>query len=217
MSFIVLSSYLLFFPVLMDPSFLPSIWLNWTPANWTDVCFFVFASLKCVSLSGLFTDGKTHCFICLPPANEWMQIAIQVLNQTRIWHPVLHVNGESCSAPLPLSLHSLIRPLPICHSAFFNFPLQSLSFRPPRPPSRLMAGIGSWMPCQTLRADSWQSPCPSFRSVQCVCWACSKTSPTWCIPSLAKMNYLSVSQVVKATLRTGPIGGTLLWQVIDFR
>lgn len=162
---------------------------------------------------------KAHCFICLPRPNEWMQKETEVLNQTRNWHPVLHVNGDPCSALLPFSLYSLILicPFPICHSAFFIFPLLLRWFCPPCPPSRLMPGIGSWMFCQILRAESWQSRCANYIDPCSVCCACSKTSPTWCIPSLAKMNSLSVSQVVKATLKTGPIRGTLLWQVIDFQ
>lgn len=77
------------------------------------------------------------------------------------------------------------------------------------PSLRLLPGIDSWMSCQTLRAESWQSPCPSCRPVQFVCCASSKTSSTWCIPSLAKMNPLPIGQDVKETLRTGSIRGTL--------
>lgn len=76
------------------------------------------------------------------------------------------------------------------------------------PSLRLLPGIDSWMSCQTLRAESWQSPCPSCRPVQFVCCASSKTSSTWCIPSLAKMNPLPIGQDVKETLRTGSIRGT---------
>lgn len=43
---------------------------------------------------------KSRCLICLTFLSQLMQIATWVLNPTSIWHPVLHVNGESCSAQL---------------------------------------------------------------------------------------------------------------------
>lgn len=109
-----------------------------------------------------------HCLIYLPFLNKLMQIVTRVLNQTSIWHPVLHVNGDSCSTPLQFSSYSLILMwLSVTLSSLFSF-----SYRPRSVLASsitLMSCFGCWMSCQTLRVESQQSLCPSCRPVQCEC------------------------------------------------
>lgn len=162
----------------------------------------------CVFLRGIIQFVRLlfrSCIVSSLP-NEWVQVKSKALNQRSVWRLALCVNGDSCFPPPLFTPYSSILRCPLfVSSSLFPPSLLSVWSCPCVPPSWTCVWYLYLNSLPNIKGSQiWQLMRLNHEPSAVVLRCLFKHFCLLVICSLVKMNYLSISQVMKATLRRRP-------------